>query len=537
MIVPLIIRIVAENPAITNKTLRGLLNSYGREYALTEAVLNEARISARLELFGTPDLNVTYADNIQEELRKRGHIVRMKYTNRRETLKNIERLVISEEMLRRKHADNSTMSANDRKAFIDKWKSDNGELLREQLGPKDVGVVQFLHGIFLTPCFSQATVPKLQRLIMSDACHLNFGKYTLFSCYGVTANANMFPIGFAIIFGNENAVSWKEFWSFVADIHPCLNQMDVTIVTDQDKGQQSAIRDVMKLAGQFHCSFHRRQNIIKMCGNKLGNRVYSAMWTYNRLVECRTIEQLEAEKQNSFPMMHHKDLTYLNNLDDVSQYPAARCAMGQGIYMYHRSSSASVESMNAANRDMRAKRAVDPLNACLLLLRMECRRFMKQRKLAWETEGELTKHGLLEYDEVFRGIDCLDFNISIVEKELCFECSVRRNVGKNKSVGNVVISKEPIRESYFGTCTCGVDTRDAVPCQHMAAVVVSCRIPQLTRINIMPYWWRVDHWRLQFPLEVVAECNVSMETIRDEVPTPNGNYRYCPSWSAPNKAG
>jgi hypothetical protein len=84
---------------------------------------------------------------------------------------------------------------------------------------------------------------------------------------------------------------------------------------------------------------------------------------------------------------------------------------------------------------------------------------MKQRKVAWETEGELTKHGLLEYDEVFRGIDCLDSNILIVEKELYFECSVRRNVGKNKSVGNVVVAKEPIRELYFGMCTCGVDTQ------------------------------------------------------------------------------
>jgi hypothetical protein len=36
MIVPLIIRIVAKNLAVTNKTLRGFLNSYGREYALTE---------------------------------------------------------------------------------------------------------------------------------------------------------------------------------------------------------------------------------------------------------------------------------------------------------------------------------------------------------------------------------------------------------------------------------------------------------------------------------------------------------------------
>jgi hypothetical protein len=80
--------------------------------------------------------------------------------------------------------------------------------------------------------------------------------------------------------------------------------------------------------------------------------------------------------------------------------------MCPGIYMYHWSSSASVESMNAANCDMQLKRALDPLNACLLLLRMECRQFMKQQKVAWETEGELTKHGLLEYDEVFRGIDC-----------------------------------------------------------------------------------------------------------------------------------
>jgi hypothetical protein len=120
MIVPLIIRIVAENPAVMNKTLHGNLKSYGRDYLLMESVLNKACCSARMELFGTPESNVKYADNIQEELRKRGHIIQMKYSNRRETLKNIERLVISEEMLRRKHADNSTMSANNRKAFIDK---------------------------------------------------------------------------------------------------------------------------------------------------------------------------------------------------------------------------------------------------------------------------------------------------------------------------------------------------------------------------------------------------------------------------------
>ncbi len=58
MIVSLIIRIMAENPAVTNKTLCGYLKSYGRDYALTESVLNKACCSARVELFGTTESNV-----------------------------------------------------------------------------------------------------------------------------------------------------------------------------------------------------------------------------------------------------------------------------------------------------------------------------------------------------------------------------------------------------------------------------------------------------------------------------------------------
>jgi hypothetical protein len=65
---------------------------------------------------------------------------------------------------------------------------------------------------------------------MADACHLNFGKYTLFACYGVTANANMLPVGFAIIFGNENGASWKKFWEFIHKMHPTMNRPDVTIL-------------------------------------------------------------------------------------------------------------------------------------------------------------------------------------------------------------------------------------------------------------------------------------------------------------------
>ena len=103
-----------------------------------------------------------------------------------------------------------------------------------------------------------------------------------------------------------------------------MNLPDVTVVTDQDKGQKSAISEVMDQAGQFYCAHHRRGNIIKMCGAASGNRIYSALWVYNRLVGCRTVEQIEREKTSSMPMMHTNDARYLNNLNDDEQYPAAR---------------------------------------------------------------------------------------------------------------------------------------------------------------------------------------------------------------------
>ena len=184
-------------------------------------------------------------------------------------------------------------------------------------------------------------------------------------------------------------------------VHPCLNQTDVTIVTDQDNRLETAIAKEVSHAVNFHCSYHRSQNIINMCGAKSGNRVYSAHYVYNSLLQCRTVTQTKKEKEKNFPFMHSSDLKYLNNLSDHVQYPAARCALSAGTYMYHRTLSATVESMNAANREMRAKTAVDPLNACILLMRMECKRFVKQCRLALETDTELTCQGRVEYDEVF----------------------------------------------------------------------------------------------------------------------------------------
>ena len=64
--------------------------------------------------------------------------------------------------------------------------------------------------------------------------------------------------------------------------------------------------------------------------------------------------------------------------------------------MYHRSASAGAESMSGANIKMRAKSAVDLLNALILLTKLECKRFNAQRAKAWASDCFLTPRGTVE---------------------------------------------------------------------------------------------------------------------------------------------
>ena len=95
---------------------------------------------------------------------------------------------------------------------------------------------------------------------------------------------------------------------------------------------------------------------------------------------------------------------------------------------------------------------------------------------------------------------------------------------------------EPTKGMYFGQCTCGLVKCDAVPCEHMAAIVVSSRIGVLTRNNIMLCWWKRAQWQEQFPRKVTAQCFANMEVIRADHKA-NDTIRYCPARSAADKPG
>ncbi len=123
----------------------------------------------------------------------------------------------------------------------------------------------FLTGILFATGASLVTVPNLQKVIQADAAHKHFRKYTLFSAYGSTTTGSMFPIAFAIMFGNETKESWGNFWKFAVKQHPLINDASITLITDQDKGSIKAIKTYLPNVHHFHCSWHRKGNIIKIC--------------------------------------------------------------------------------------------------------------------------------------------------------------------------------------------------------------------------------------------------------------------------------
>jgi hypothetical protein len=105
----LISNTISEMPSASNQVLRQQLMAYGKPYAITDAIIQAARTKACAEIFGDANKNCKYVHHIKEALEKEGHIVKLRKTSRRETIQNVERIVIHDELLRLKQFNGSTM--------------------------------------------------------------------------------------------------------------------------------------------------------------------------------------------------------------------------------------------------------------------------------------------------------------------------------------------------------------------------------------------------------------------------------------------
>ena len=309
------------NPSMSNKVLKNNLRVFGKPYVWTQNILQSAKKIARRTLFGIPSINVTYAFKVKESLEANGHVCQLEFTTRDAIMKNVKKVVTEDEIRRRNGEVGDFNTAEAHNNFFRKWKKDHREFIELEFGNEDDDV-RFVTGIIVAPSFSLAAVPLLQRVFQADAAHMNIGKYTLYSMYSATANCNMLPVVHGILFGNENKSNWQKMFKFTREVHPSVNMSDVTILTDQDKGSIPALAAELPNAFNFHCSFHRSQNIQKTFGGK--NRVHTAKWLYDRLLSCTSLPALEAARTTHEHALSASELRYLALLNDTAQYPAAR---------------------------------------------------------------------------------------------------------------------------------------------------------------------------------------------------------------------
>jgi hypothetical protein len=94
-IVPLILPVIVDTPCISNKNLKQFLLGYGKDHVLFDSILQKARTEAKAQLFGKSEENIQYAEGMKTYLERSGYVVELCYTSRKETIQNVERLVVS----------------------------------------------------------------------------------------------------------------------------------------------------------------------------------------------------------------------------------------------------------------------------------------------------------------------------------------------------------------------------------------------------------------------------------------------------------
>jgi hypothetical protein len=226
--------------------------------------------------------------------------------------------------------------------------------------------------------------------------------------------------------------------------------------------------------------------------------------------------------------MDDKALAYVNSVNDHQQYLVARVAFGtrvhgESIYMYQRSSSSAAESMNAANKLVRDPMAVDPIDALILLLKLEAKRCADNKEQAWQWTEVLTPHAQKLCNNLFMSINPWDYTISIESKEIKYECTVLSNKTSNTYYCWFPCTYDD-DNSVFGGCLCGVANTEGIPCNHMCVVVKSYRIEGLNETNIMPIRWHNSHWRRQYPVDSVVWSTVGIESLRNAAASTKTNH-------------
>jgi hypothetical protein len=137
--------------------------------------------------------------------------------------------------------------------------------------------------------------------------------------------------------------------------------------------------------------------------------------------------------------------------------------------------------------------------------------------------------------QAFEDVNAREYRMTVLQDVTSYTVSVSRNAAGSREY-IVKLPKIAYNGSHFGACTCGVHSKEGIPCLHMVVIVKSSNIPHLTRSSIMPFFWSTAHWKNQYSLDVDWRTEMSINTVKATARL-DKKIRCCPDWSASDKPG
>ncbi len=92
-------------------------------------------------------------------------------------------------------------------------------------------------------------------------------------------------------------------------------------------------------------------------------------------------------------------------------------------------------------------------------------------------------------DEIFHKCDSSIYHLQMMEHATIHMVIVSKNSAATREYIVEIPNVGLVHGSQFGTCTCGFPKKEGIACNHMVAVAKSGMIPNLTRVQLMPYWY------------------------------------------------
>ena len=164
MIAVVIETTIATTSDVTNTALRSILSVHGKDYAMTDNLIQQARTYAKNQFLEMRRRMLGMQEFVQS-MKDMEHIVKLNMTDTATTMKRLTKVVLDTEKKRKKDEDNvTTFFAQECVTFMNKWKAQNYEKLVFELGTS-VNNYEFLKCIMSVMSASKITVPLLQNII------------------------------------------------------------------------------------------------------------------------------------------------------------------------------------------------------------------------------------------------------------------------------------------------------------------------------------------------------------------------------------